>query len=97
MSIVYENSLFRIRRLPREIRGEVEITPEVVEHIDSILMRGRPRAANRLVLSPDVLGAVGVSSAQELEVSVEDGRIVLTPKAAAKNEACSPCSGPSIP
>jgi len=97
LSIVYENSLFRIRRLPREIRGEVEITPEVIAHVDSLLMRGRPRAANRLVLSPDVLGAVGVSSTQELKVSVEDGRIVLTPKAAAENKGCSPCSEPSTP
>lgn len=86
MSIIYENSLFRIRRLPREIRGEVEMTPEIVAHIDSMLMRGRPRPANRLVLPSDVLAAVGVTSTEELAISVENGRIILAPKPATYRE-----------
>ena len=90
MSVVNENGLLRVRRQPRAIRGEVELTPEAANIIAAALNGGRSRTANRLTLPDKALAAVGVSSTDELSISVEDGNIVLTPARPAEGEACAP-------
>jgi hypothetical protein len=42
MSVVFENSLFRIRRIGKPVTGNVpgavEMTPDVVKHVENVLL-----------------------------------------------------------
>lgn len=78
--VVYENDLFRIVRQGREIKGNVEMTPEVIDHVTRVLLGNRTPSRSTLHLPREALESVGVSDASELELSIRDGAIVLTPR-----------------
>lgn len=76
---VYENSLFRLVQEGREIKGKVKLTPEVIAAVDAQLRR-RPQNRRHLHIPTELLEQVDVTSTDQLEISVEDGKLVLTPK-----------------
>lgn len=87
MPVVFENSLFRIRRIYQPVRGDVEgavqMTPESVDRVTRILL-GHEKSKTLLHVPPEALAQVGVSSVDELEIHVTNGQIALRPKATAE-------------
>lgn len=82
---VYENSLFRLVQEGREIKGKVKLTPEVIAAVDAQLRR-RPLNRRQLYIPTELLEQVGVTSTDQLEISVEHGKLVLTPKGTSSDE-----------
>lgn len=82
---VYENGLFRLVQESRPIKGDVKLTPEVVAAVIAQLRERTPHG-HYLHVPAELLKQVGVTSTDQLELTVEHGRLVLTPKPATDDE-----------
>lgn len=77
---VYENQLYRLVEHSHPIKGELELTPEVIAHVEAVLL-GKAERDSTLRVPAELLDQLGVTSTADLELSLEEGRLVLTPKA----------------
>jgi len=76
---VYENQLYRLVEHSRPVKGE--LTPEMIAHVEAVLL-GKAERDSTLRVPAELLEQLGVASTADLELSFEEGRLVLTPKAA---------------
>ena len=87
--------MFRLRRVGKPVTGEVEgavkMTPEVIEKVVKRLARSPAHKDPTAVRLPaEALAAIDVEAADQLVISVENGRIVLTPTSRQRSAGGAP-------